>query len=107
MNQIFWGYDDTNKTFAPFPASPFLIVALGFFALAWVAVKIASLLNLEMGPKTVIHGVDTELIQQYAIRYRQLMHKKSIQGELDLQDRIELMRLKSPPWAQPGETWTY
>jgi hypothetical protein len=106
MSQILWGYDDTNKSFSPFPASPFLLPVMGILAFAGLCAQIAKHLPEEI-ETTPAPEINTTLLEFYRQRYKELTSKKTCGIELNQQERLELLAIKNPPWAKPGETWTY
>jgi hypothetical protein len=43
----------------------------------------------------------------YKKRYKELVQKKHWGGGLSIEELLELNRIQRPPWAEPGELWTY
>lgn len=104
MSEIKWAYDESTGSFSALPASNFLLAAIGFICL---------LPLIEQGywhhitrPKPC-PNIDKELWAHYAERYKHLFHKMSNDIELTLPEKLEWAKITRPPWAKPGENWTY
>jgi hypothetical protein len=104
---IWWAYDDSSGTFSPLPASPLLLPAIGlFFLLAvydrmrhkWQSGKILATANQL--------GVDNTTIGEYRKRYNELLSIMMYRN-LDEDEQSEMHQLEHPPWAEPGEVWSY
>jgi len=107
MANIWWAYDEDNGSFSALPASPLLLPAIGLFFLLAVFDKMSSGENagkvtgsanrvLEYGP----------LFEQNKARFNQLLTIMR-RRELNEDEKSELHRIQHPPWAGPGELWTY
>jgi hypothetical protein len=106
MANVWWAYDESTGNVSSLPASPLLIPCAGLFFL------LALFDKLKNGPLggdyagKIAPEFDVELFQQYSQRYKQLMSILSVR-ELTESESDELKELKSPPWAEGGEVWTY
>lgn len=107
MVNIWWAYDENNGSFSALPASPLLLPALGLFFLMAVFDKMSSENNggkvIGRADKVLNYG---PLFEQNKVRFKQLcdiIRKR----ELSEDERSELYQLQHPPWAEPGEIWTY
>ena len=107
MANIWWAYDEDNGSFSALPASPLLLPAIGLFFLLAMFDKMSNGENagkvtgsasrvLEYGP----------LFEQNKARFNQLLAIMR-RRELSEDERSELHRIQHPPWAEPGELWTY
>ena len=107
MANIWWAYDEDNGSFSALPASPLLLPALGLFFLMAVFDKMSNGENagkvtgsanrvLEYGP----------LFEQNKARFNQLLAIMR-RRELNEDETAELYKIQHPPWAEPGEVWTY
>jgi len=104
MANIFWSYDESEGSFSPLPASPWLLPAIGLFALAalFQAIK-SSQPPEELGP---MPPYDPILYEKNKTRYYYLIQRKADYG-LSEDEQSELNRLIRPPWASKGQIWTY
>lgn len=107
MANIWWAYDEDNGSFSALPASPLLLPALGLFFLMAVFDKMGNGENagkvtgntdrvLEYGP----------LFEENKARFKELIAIIR-QRELNEDETAELYKIQHPPWAEPGEVWTY
>ena len=104
MANLWWAYDENNGNFSALPASPVLLPAIGLFFLLAVFDKMNS------GPKVIgktdaisKHG---ELFEANKTRFYELiaiMRRRPLTDD----ERTELYKIQHPPWADPGEVWTY
>jgi hypothetical protein len=104
MTNIFYAYDSQTGSFSALPASPWLLPAMGAFALLAAYQKYKLSRPSIIGEAPEISPVIRDI---YGKRYRELIHKKHWQGGLDFRESIELQNIQNPPWAEPGEVWTY
>lgn len=104
MANIFWAYDESEGSFSPLPASPWLLPAIGLFALAalFKAIKDSGPAP-ETGPPPVY---DPIIYENNKKRYYYLIQRKVDCGLSD-DDQSELDRLIRPPWVTNGQVWTY
>lgn len=107
MANIWWAYDESEGSFSALPASPLLLPALGFFFLLAVFDKMSGGKNsgkvtgsadrvAEYGP----------LFDRNKIRFSELliiMRRRQLSDD----EQAELREIQHPPWAAPGEVWTY
>lgn len=105
MPEIKWAYDENTGTFSALPASSFLLPALGLLCLAPLIERALDKIN--ENPRPLPNGFNYDLFCRYQQRYKELAKKRAIQGELTDQEYIEWHQLMRPPWAEPGELWTY
>lgn len=108
MNQtntnIFYAYDSATGSFSPLPASPWLLPAMGVFAL------LAAYKKCELSRPVIVGEppeIDPKVLNSYRARYNKLIDKKHWGDGLSFEESIELNNLQRPPWAKPGEVWTY
>lgn len=104
MANIWWAYDEGNGSFSALPASPLLLPCMGLFFLLAVFDRINS------GPKVIgttnaasEHG---ELFEANRLRFNELIAVLKYRA-LTEDEAAELYRIQHPPWAAPGEVWTY
>lgn len=103
MSEIKWAYDESTGSFSALPASPFLLPALGFLCLLPLLEKL-----IEEGQKNPRPcNIDLRTYNEYKWSYLELNRKKIYGGGLTDQEHLELEALMRPPWAEPGELWTY
>lgn len=107
-NNLLYSYDEENKIISPIPASPFLLPAVAIYLTVWAGSLLTKILNGHYGPEVVSKTRNVDYIEwkKYRDRYLYLVDRRSRLG-LNLKEIRELMRLQYPPWAQPGEVWTY
>ncbi|MGA1073398.1 MAG: hypothetical protein ACO3S3_12115 [Pseudohongiellaceae bacterium] len=104
MANIWWAYDENNGSFSALPASPVLLPAIGLFLL------LAAFDKMNSGPK-VIGKTDAltkypELFEANKTRFHELlviMKRRPLTSD----ETAELYKIQHPPWADPGEVWTY
>ena len=107
MANIWWAYDESEGSFSALPAAPLLLPALGFFFLLAVFDKMGGGENsgkatgstdrvLKYGP----------LFEQNKAQFNQLLAIMR-RRELNEDETAELYKIQHPPWAYPGEVWTY
>jgi hypothetical protein len=103
MTNILWAYDESSGSFSALPASPWLLPAIGLLAFAALCKKIKP-------PSAVVvdtgRPIDYQTMACNSSRYYQLLERQSI-GDLSESEQVEMINLAHPPWARPGETWTY
>lgn len=103
---ILYAYDSEKGSFSALPASPWLLPAIGIFALLafYNHNRQSKVRVLDESP-----NIDMKLFNEYRIRYKELLDKKYalVNGGLTIEESIELQGLIRPPWAEPGELWTY
>jgi hypothetical protein len=105
MSNIWWAYDEENGSFSALPASPMLLPALGLFFLA----AVFSRAQKSSGPTKLaceMQNVDHGLIHRNAARFHELLAIMKTRN-LNDSEESELYRIQHPPWAEPGEVWTY
>lgn len=105
MSEIKWAYSVENGSISALPASPWLLPALGLICLAPLVAKIVE--QAERAPKPLPEDFDPIMFNNYREVYRDLMHKKQSGIELSMEERLTLQNISNPPWASPGEVWTY
>ncbi|MFZ9365816.1 MAG: hypothetical protein ACO253_07995 [Burkholderiaceae bacterium] len=105
MSEIKWAYDTETGSFSALPASPWLLPALGLFLLAPIAQKIAE--EAAKDPRPLGDKFDPGAYMQNKLNYHHLTRKKASPEGLTLQEELELISIMNPPWAEPGELWTY
>lgn len=105
MSQIKWAYDESTGSFSALPASPWLLPVLGLMCLAPLIEYIWE--KADNAPKPLPADFDYKLHAKYKDIYLELKHKEKQQGYLDSWDRNRLVEVQNPPWALPGEIWTY
>ena len=107
MANIWWAYDESNGSFSALPASPLLLPALGFFFLLAVFDKMGGGEN--SGKITGSADRVTEsgpLFEQNKTRFKELLAIMR-RRQLNDDEEAELHKIQHPPWAEPGEVWTY
>jgi hypothetical protein len=104
MANIWWAYDESNGSFSALPASPLLLPAIGLFFL------LAVFDSMSKGDKVTgttnaisEHG---ELFEANRIRFNEIIAIIK-RRQLTEQEEAELYQIQHPPWAAPGEVWTY
>jgi len=107
MANIWWAYDESEGSFSALPASPLLLPALGFFFLLAVFDEIAEKGRSKQITKPAAElKVDRTLFDSNKQRYRELLNVIKVRP-LNEDEESEMYRLSHPPWAEPGEVWTY
>lgn len=105
MSEIKWAYDSETGGFSALPASPWLLPALGLLCLAPIAQRIVE--EGQKDPKPAGKDFDPVLYLEYKLTYRSLVQKQfSCQG-LTTEEEMQMISIMNPPWAEPGEVWTY
>lgn len=104
MTNIFYAYDSQTGSFSALPASPWLLPAMGAFALLAAYQKCKLSKACVIGEAPEINPIIRDI---YTKRYKELIHKKHWGGGLEFNESIELQKIQHPPWAEPGEIWTY
>lgn len=104
MANIWWAYDESNGNFSALPASPLLLPAIGLFFLLAVFDKMSGD-SKKIGTTNAIthHG---ELFEANRVRFNELIAIIK-RRQLTEDETAELDRIQHPPWAEPGEVWTY
>jgi hypothetical protein len=105
MSEIKWAYHVENGTISALPASPWLLPALGILCLAPLVAKLVE--QAERDPQPLPENFDPILFNDYRKIYRALMHKKASGIELSTEESLRLQTIAHPPWAKPGEIWSY
>lgn len=107
-NNLLYSYDDETNTISPLPASPYLLPAIFAYCFVWLGSLAFRYLKGNTGPEnaTKTRGLEYETWKVYRDRYVFLVDKKQSQG-LSIEEVRELARIQYPPWAGPGEIWTY
>lgn len=105
MSEIKWSYDSQTGSFSALPASPWLLPALGLICLAPLLAKIVE--ETEKAPKPLSANFDPILFEQYRAIYQDLMGKKLAGVQLTSEESLRLQTISNPPWARPGEVWSY
>lgn len=104
MTNIFYAYDSQTGSFSALPASPWLLPAMGAFALLAAYQKCRLSKPSIIGTAPSINPIIRDI---YSKRYSELIEKKHWGGGLTFRESIELKDIQHPPWADPGEVWTY
>lgn len=105
MSEIKWAYDSQTGGFSALPASPWLLPALGLLCLAPIAQKL-----VEEGlkdPQPAGNDFDPALYLEYKQTYHDLVQKQFSPDGLTMQEELQMLSIMNPPWAEPGERWTY
>lgn len=103
MSQIKWAYDESTGGFSALPASPFLLPVLGLVCLAPLLDKL-----LEAGQRNPQPcDANPGMYERYKQEYHRLAAKQLSANGLEDGDLSKMHRLMFPPWATPGEVWTY
>lgn len=107
MDRLLYDYDSETNKISPLPASPLLLPAMLFIGAWYIAEKIWHLFRIEK-PINIIEdrGVPPEMLESYRKEYHEIIAIKNTR-ELDTLERLRLEHLRHPPWALPGETWSY
>lgn len=105
MSEIKWAYDSQTGSFSALPASPWLLPTLGLLCLAPLVAKIVE--EAEKAPEPLPADFDPALFAEYRATYRDLMGKKTAGLQLTSEESLRLQIIEHPPWAKPGETWSY
>jgi hypothetical protein len=107
MANIWWAYDEDNGSFSALPASPLLLPALGLFFLLAAFDKMRSKDNggkmTGRADKVLNYG---PLFEQNKARFNELLAIMR-RRQLNEDESAELYQIQHPPWAEPGEIWTY
>lgn len=104
MTNIFYSYDSQTGSFSALPASPWLLPAMGAFALLAAYQKYKLSQPSIIGVAPCINPIIRDI---YSKRYGELINKKHWGGGLTFEESIELRNIQYPPWAEPGEIWSY
>lgn len=106
MPRILWNYDESSGTISALPASPLLLPAMIGLGLLWLSQSIIGLFRIA---RPLPWNFDKQQYLKNKKRYNYLIHKKYIlERELSVAEWYELEKvLPFPPWAKPGERWTY
>jgi hypothetical protein len=107
MSNLWWAYDESNGSFSALPASPLLLPAIGLFFL----LAIFDQMGGKGSAGKIIETADRVneyggLFDSNKIRFDQLIATMR-RRQLTEEETSELYRLQHPPWAKPGEVWTY
>lgn len=105
MSEIKWAYDAQTGSFSALPASPWLLPALGLLFLAPLIERIAT--KIERRPRPLPANFDPVLHEKNRQIYHKIMHKKKLGIQLSVEESLTLISIRYPPWAEPGETWSY
>lgn len=105
MSEIKWAYDSETGSFSALPASPWLLPALGLLCLAPIAQKIAEEAQKDVQPTG--NSFDPVLYLEYKQTYHDLVRKQFSADGLTMQEEMQMISVMNPPWAEPGEVWTY
>lgn len=105
MSEIKWAYDSQTGSFSALPASPWLLPALGLICLAPIAEKMLE--EAAKNPEPVPNTFDPVAYQQNKQEYHALINKQVSSVGLTLDEEMRLNSIMRPPWAKPGELWTY
>jgi hypothetical protein len=104
MANIFWAYDQSEGSFSPLPASPWLLPVIGVYAFAGLVQAIKDKQpqpELEPLPK-----IDPVLYENNKKRYYYLLQRQ-VDGKMTEEERFEMYRLVHPPWVENGKVWAY
>lgn len=107
-NNLLYSYDEGDGKISPLPASPYLVPAILAYCLLWLGSLTSRYIRGNTGPENLTNtrGLEYQTWKIYRDRYIFLVDKKAKEG-LTIQEIRELTKIQYPPWAGPGEVWTY